>query len=107
MRIAPVRIVKEEAGERRRPIGKDALKTARGNRFMNAIVVISIKDAQSLKRAFEHDLLKIGNQRATHLHLNFFVLLLHLPAIDRSAPRKAPVDASVSVQIGWDFRLTV
>lgn len=75
-----VRIIEEKSGNGRRPFGEYPLEQPARDRVANAIVVVRVKDAQSLQRALEHDVLVVRYQRARHAQLDLVALPLQLPS---------------------------
>jgi hypothetical protein len=59
--MGSVRIVEKEAGHRRRPVGQHTPEPTSRDRFMNAIVVVGVEDAEPLQGTFDDDIGVIGN----------------------------------------------
>jgi hypothetical protein len=57
--VTAVRIVEKKTGNGWGPPSEQTLELASRDRFVNAIVVVRVEDAQSLQRAFEYDILMV------------------------------------------------
>src|SRR5579872_4389723 len=99
-----VRVVEEQASRVRRPVRQHPLQPALRNRIRNALVVIGVENPETLKRSLERNLRMIGYQRSVDADLKRFAVFFELPAMDIAAPGKAPINATMAVQVGGRLR---
>src|SRR6266404_1521230 len=103
--MAPICVVKIDAGPRWRPISKNPLQLSKLDRLVNALVVIGIDNSEALQCSLYSNILTIRDQRPIHGDLNFPSFLLELPARYPIAAGKSPVDAGMPAQVDGRCRL--